>query len=90
MYACKIFHNLIYTILSVPPSFHTDPAGKPAELVGIFIIDKLLTNVVQLRFAVISEPTIIDLKQDTELHAPPSIAERLPDTVLREPPPINE
>ena len=35
---------------------HTEPAGNPALEVGIFLIDKLLTNVEQARSDVIPEP----------------------------------
>lgn len=37
---------------------HTDPDGKPDEFVGIFIIDRLFTNVEHCLFAVIFEPAI--------------------------------
>lgn len=47
-----------YTIVNTPRLLQTEPEGKPALDVGTFIIDKLFTNVAQLLFAEIQEPTI--------------------------------
>ena len=56
------------------PFFQTAPEGKPAEDVGIFLIDKLFTNVVHSLSAVIHEPTIIaQLQLAVELSLPPNI-----------------
>jgi hypothetical protein len=41
------------------PLLQTEPLGNPADDVGIFLIDKLFTNVAQTLSAVILEPTII-------------------------------
>ena len=67
------------------------PEGKPAEDVGIFLMDKLFTNVAHCLSAVIHEPTIIALLHvEVLLHIPPNIAELQDDAVLRQPPPIVE
>ena len=56
-----IFFN--YGLINKPlvtGSLHTDPDGKPVGLVGTFLIDKLLTNVVQSLSVVIFDPIIKD------------------------------
>jgi hypothetical protein len=79
------------TIFSTPLLFQTEPLGKPADDVGMFFIDSLFTNVVQLASAVILEPTIIAQAQVFVLFAlPPKIAEKTPEAVLNSPPPIIE
>ena len=47
-----------YTIVNTPPLLQTAPEGKPADEVGIFFIESLLTNVAQVISAVILEPMI--------------------------------
>ena len=61
-------------MFNTPELLQTEPAGKPADEVGIFLIDKLFTNVAHCLSAVIQEPTIIaQLQLDVLLHLPPKI-----------------
>jgi len=58
------------------PFLHTAPDGKPADEVGIFVIDRLFTNVVHTQFAIIFDPTIIvQLLLFVLLPVPPRTAE---------------
>jgi hypothetical protein len=67
---------LIYGMISkTVPFAHTEPCGKPAAAVGIFIIDRLFTNVVQVRLAVMFEPTIIASEVPAIFWLPPKIAD---------------
>ena len=71
------------TIANIPPLFQTEPDGKPLADVGMLLIDRLFTNVVQALSAVIFEPIIIALEQVLILlHIPPNIAEHEPETVF--------
>ena len=63
-------------MFKTPALLHTDPAGKPAEDVGIFLIERLFTNVVQSLSDVMFEPTINEQAQEATLHVPPKIPER--------------
>jgi hypothetical protein len=69
------FDSIFYTIFNTHESLYTDPAGNPEELVGILIIDKLLTNVALHLSVVIPEPTINDVVQFAVLFIPPDIPE---------------
>lgn len=40
-------------MFKTPLLLQTEPLGKPADDVGIFVMDKLLTNVVLVLFVVI-------------------------------------
>lgn len=73
-------------MVNTPPLFQTAPVGNPTADVGIFIIDKLLTNVVQSLSAVILDPTIMEWKQLDILLHPPRIDEYVPDDMLDCPP----
>ena len=57
------------------PFFQTDPTGKPADDVGIFIMFKLFTNVEHTLVVVILEPTINEQLKQATLFTPPKIAE---------------
>ena len=73
------------------PFFHTAPAGRPAALVGMFIIDKLFTKVVFILFAVMKLPTIIaQANVLVVLFPPPRIALLVVLAVFVVPPPIKE
>jgi hypothetical protein len=86
LFSCAIFQVVVillfyfvifyYTIFNVPKSFHTAPEGKPKKDVGMFLIDKLFTNVVLHLSAVIPKPTIIAaLQLDVLFDFPPKILE---------------
>ena len=76
---------------NTPALFHTEPLGNPAADVGMFLIDKLFTNVVQALSAIIFEPTIIVLSHELVLlQTPPKIEEQLPDAIFVKPPLIDE
>jgi hypothetical protein len=49
------------TIFKTPALLHIAPDGSPADDVGIFFIDNLLTNVAQAISAVIFEPIMNDV-----------------------------
>jgi len=49
------------TIFKTPALLHIAPDGSPADDVGIFFIDNLLTNVAQVISAVIFEPIMNDV-----------------------------
>lgn len=56
---------------------HTDPDGKPVGLVGMFVIDKLFTNVVQDLLAEIQDPiTKVSFREIILLLNPPTILEQ--------------
>lgn len=81
------------TIHNALPIRYTEPIGNPAPLVGIFIIDKLLTNVVQDLSAVILEPMMwVSVLPVILLLTPPNIDELFDDPliILSLPPPIND
>lgn len=83
------------TILNVLSVVHlqTDPEGKFVADVGIFLIDKLFTNVAQSLSVTILDPTIKDLFVWSVLLDPPSIDESvipIPIIVLQLPPRIEE
>jgi hypothetical protein len=63
-------------MLRTPPLLQTLPAGSPAELVGIFFIERLFTNVAQALSDVKQLP-IINESQNVEvlLLLPPKIPE---------------
>jgi hypothetical protein len=64
-----IFYFIYGTIHSTPALLQIEPLGNPAADVGIFIIDKLFTNVAQALFAAILLPTIIaSANVDVSLH----------------------
>ena len=78
-------------MLSTPPLFQTEPAGKPAADVGIFIMDRLFTNVVQVLSAAIFEPTInVQALPQILLHSPPKTTEYKASAILRKPLPTYE
>ena len=60
-------------MLRTPPLLQTLPAGSPAELVGIFFIERLFTNVAQTLSVVMLEPETKDSAQDAVLQQPPNI-----------------
>ena len=65
----------------------TAPAGRPADPVGIVMIERLFTKVAHARFAVIQDPTIIASSHVlVVLHLPPKIAEQFPDATFKYPP----
>ena len=64
-----------YTIFKVPLSLHTEPAGKPADDVGMFLIERLFTNVAQERSLVILDPTMKEQAQEATLLEPPNTPE---------------
>ena len=69
-----MFFLFYVTIFNIPKLFHTEPLGKPADDVGIFLIDKLFTNVVQTLSAVILFPTITaETQAFVSLQKPPKI-----------------
>ena len=76
-----------YTIFKVPLSLHTEPEGRPAEDVGMFLIDRLFTNVAQERSLVILDPIIKESEQEATFIPPPNIPEFAPLDVLQTPPP---
>ena len=81
------------TIFKTVPFLHTAPEGNPALDVGIDLIDKLFTNVVQDLSAVMLAPTIntVDPVEFTVLPLPAKIALVVPEfIILLIPPPINE
>ena len=70
-------------------SLYTDPIGKPAGVGGIFIIDKLFTNVEQDLFAVMLDPIINVLFWDCiELNCPPKIPELVDESIILAEPPF--
>ena len=73
-----IFFN--YGLINKPlvaGSLQTEPDGKPTVLVGISIIDKLFTNVVQALLAEIQDPiTKVSFREIILLLNPPTILER--------------
>jgi hypothetical protein len=84
------YYYYYYTILRVPPSLHTIPAHKPAADVGIFIIARQFTCVVQDAIAVIQEPIMnVHVSPVIELDIPPNIPEAVEpdDMILLQPPP---
>lgn len=84
------FYGTILNVLSIV-HLQIEPEGKLALLVGIFIIDKLLTNVVQALLVTILDPTTKDLSVWSVLLDPPSIDESVipnPIIVLQLPPRI--
>ena len=59
-----------------PELLQIEPLGKPADDVGIFLIDRLFTKVAQALSAVMQEPTIIaSANVEVLLHLPPTIEE---------------
>ena len=75
-------------MLRTPELLQTLPAGSPAELVGIFFIERLFTNVAQSLSEVMFEPKIKDSAQDEVLQQPPKIPLKLPLVVLQRPLPV--
>jgi len=77
-------------MLRIPPLLHTIPLVKPTLDVGIFIMAKQLTCVVQLAIAVIHEPTINEhVFPVIELDTPPNIPEAVePDDIVLLKPPL--
>ena len=60
----------------MPESFHTEPEGNPAELVGMFFIERLFTKVAHALSDVKFEPMMNESQNvDVVLHLPPKIAE---------------
>ena len=80
------------TIFKTPALLHIAPDGSPADDVGIFFIDNLLTNVVQAISAVMFEPIMNDVVpvDDIVFPLPAKIALNEAFTVLPLPPPIND
>jgi hypothetical protein len=76
-------------MFNTPQLFQTEPLGNPLGDVGIFIIDRLLTNVVQFLFDVMLLPTIYELLSLIVLLSP-KIPEQIPEVVLYKPPSIIE
>ena len=66
---------------------HTAPLGKPADDVGMVLIERLLTNVVQTLSVVMPVPITNDKSQDAIFPLPPKRPEKQPDAVLFMPPP---
>lgn len=62
-------------MFKIPKLFHTEPAGKPADDVGMFLIERLLTNVAHALSDVIFEPTIKEQAQDAVFEEPPKTPE---------------
>jgi hypothetical protein len=84
-----IFYKYQGTILRVLSTVHlqTAPAGRPADPVGIVMIERLFTKVAHTRFAVIQDPTIIASSHVLVLFSlPPKIAEQFPDATFKYPP----
>ncbi len=89
LYLVIIFY--ITTILRVLSVVHLQiaPFGNPVGPVGILIIERLFTKVVQALFAVMLEPTIIAQEHVfVLLKFPPKIEEKNPDAQLLQPPRI--
>ena len=80
------------TIFKTPALLHIAPDGSPADDVGIFFIDNLLTNVAQVISAVMFEPIMNDVVsvEDIVFPLPAKIALNDAFTVFPLPPPINE
>jgi hypothetical protein len=66
------YYGTIFKV-HVAESNHTDFVGSPAAAVGIFLIDRLFTKVVQALSDVIFEPTINEQAHDAILRTPPKI-----------------
>ena len=83
----------ITTILRVLSVVHLQiaPFGNPVGPVGILMIERLFTKVVQALFAVMLEPTIIAQEHVfVVLLYPPNTEEKHPDAMLLRPPAIVE
>jgi hypothetical protein len=82
-----LFYFILFfygTIVKIPELLHTEPLGKPALDVGIFVIERLFTKVAQTLFAVILEPTIIAQAQlFVKLDRPAKTPELSPEAVLQ-------
>lgn len=66
-------------MFKTPELLQTEPEGKPADDVGMFLIERLFTNVVHTLSDVIFEPTINVLAHEaTLLHCPPKTPEKQP------------
>ena len=81
------------TISKTVPLRQTEPDGNPTAAVGMFLMDRLFTKVVQVLSAQILFPTIILLlNPQVSFNAPPNIAEKDAPAgiVLLLPPPITE
>ena len=79
-------------MFKTPALLQTEPEGSPADDVGIFLIDRLFTNVVQTLSVVMLEPTMnAVVPVDTiVLPLPAKIPLNDAVTVFPLPPPINE
>ena len=80
------------TIFKTPELLQTEPEGSPADDVGIVLIDRLFTNVVQVLSEVMFAPTMNDVVpvEDIVFPLPAKIPLNEALTVFPLPPPTNE
>ena len=62
-------------MFNTPLLDHTEPAGKPAADIGMFLIDRLFTNVVHVLSVVSPCPMTNDKLHVAEFPTPPKIPE---------------